>query len=111
GIAELSSSMLVRFTQIDYDVEMAFLALHSDATGHETEVASSRYVQEADGETCEFALVVHDAWQGHGLGRLMMQAIIDHARSRGLLRMRGDVLFENHKMMRLMKRMGFTAAA
>ena len=38
----------------------------------------------------------------------MMQAIIDHARERGLLRMRGDVLFENHKMMRLMQRMGFS---
>jgi acetyltransferase len=108
GLAELSASMLVRFTQIDYDNEMAFVALHSDASGREEEVATSRYVQEADGETCEFALVVHDAWQGHGLGRLMMQAIIDHARERGLLRMRGDVLFENHKMLRLMQRMGFS---
>jgi acetyltransferase len=98
----------VRFTQIDYDCEMAFLAIHTTDDGHEEEVATSRYVQEADGETCEFALVVQDEWQGHGLGRLMMQAIIDHARQRGLLRMRGDVLFENHKMLRLMQRMGFS---
>lgn len=111
GLAELSSSMLVRFTQIDYDCEMAFIALHTDALGHQEEVATSRYVQEADGETCEFALVVQDGWQGHGLGQLMMQAIIDHARERGLLRMRGDVLFENYKMMRLMKRMGFSVLA
>jgi acetyltransferase len=109
GLAELSTTMLIRFTQIDYDNEMAFVATRTDDAGHEEEVASSRYVQEADGETCEFALVVQDGWQGHGLGRLMMQAIIDHARERGLLRMRGDVLFENHKMMRLMQRMGFTS--
>jgi acetyltransferase len=108
GLAELSVSMLVRFTQIDYDNEMAFVALRPDAAGREEEIATSRYVQEADGETCEFALVVQDAWQGHGLGRLMMEAIIDHARERGLLRMRGDVLFENHKMLRLMQRMGFS---
>lgn len=108
GLAELSNSMLIRFTQIDYDNEMAFIALRTDDHGRGEEVATSRYVQEADGETCEFALVVQDAWQGHGLGRLMMQAIIDHARGRGLLRMRGDVLFENHKMLRLMQRMGFS---
>jgi acetyltransferase len=108
GLAELSTSMLVRFTQIDYDCEMAFVALGADASGHEEEVASSRYVQEADGETCEFALVVLDSWQGHGLGRLMMEAIIDHARERGLTRMRGDVLFENHRMIHLMQRMGFS---
>lgn len=111
GLAELSTSMLVRFTQIDYDNEMAFVAMYTDASGHEEEVANSRYVQEADGETCEFALVVSDSWQGCGLGRLMMQAIIDHARERGLLHMRGDVLFENHKMLRLMQRMGFTVRA
>jgi acetyltransferase len=111
GLAELTTSMLIRFTQIDYDCEMAFVALHTNAAGREEEIASSRYVQEADGETCEFALVVQDGWQGHGIGQLMMQAIIDHARERGLLRMRGDVLFENHKMMRLMKRMGFSVLA
>ena len=55
GLAELSVSMLVRFTQIDYDKEMAFCRAASDAVGHEDEVATSRYVQEADGETCEFA--------------------------------------------------------
>jgi acetyltransferase len=111
GLAELSTSMLIRFTQIDYDCEMAFVALHSDPTGRQEEVATSRYVQEADGETCEFALVVQDAWHGHGLGRLMMEAIIEHARARGLLRMRGDVLFENYKMLRLMQRMGFVVHA
>ena len=108
GLAELSTAMLVRFTQIDYDCEMAFIALHTTADGKLEEVATSRYVQEADGETCEFALVVSDAWQGHGLGSAMMRAIIEHARSRGLLRMRGDVLFENHKMLRLMQHMGFS---
>jgi len=111
GLAELSTAMLVRFTQIDYDCEMAFIALHETADGKLEEVATSRYVQEADGETCEFALVVSDTWQGHGLGSAMMRAIIEHARSRGLLRMRGDVLFENHRMLRLMQHMGFSVAA
>jgi acetyltransferase len=110
GLAELSTAMLVRFTQIDYDCEMAFIALHTTEDGKLEEVATSRYVQEADGETCEFALVVSDSWQGHGLGGAMMRAAIEHARSRGLLRMRGDVLYENHKMLRLMQHMGFSVA-
>jgi acetyltransferase len=103
GLAELSPQMLVRFTQIDYDREMAFIALHGDE-----EVGTSRYVQEADDETCEFALVVSDGWQGHGLGSALMHAIIEHARDRGLVWMRGDVLFENPKMLRLAQRLGFT---
>lgn len=103
GLAELSAPMLVRFTQIDYDREMAFIALSRDE-----EVGSARYVQEADDETCEFALVVADGWQGHGLGSELMRAIIEHARGRGLLWMRGDVLFENPKMLRLARRLGFT---
>ncbi|MEY4581575.1 MAG: hypothetical protein RL701_6278 [Pseudomonadota bacterium] len=111
GLSELSPSMLVRFTQIDYDCEMAFSALYEPTGGPAEQVGSARYVQDAGGESCEFALVIADAWQRHGLGGALMRAIIEHARDRGLLRMHGDVLAENHKMLRLMQRMDFTVAA
>jgi acetyltransferase len=111
GLSELSPSMLVRFTQIDYDCEMAFSALYEPTGGPVEQVGSARYVQDAGGESCEFALVIADAWQRHGLGGALMRAIIEHARDRGLLRMHGDVLAENHKMLRLMQRLDFTVAA
>jgi acetyltransferase len=106
GLAELSAPMLVRFTQIDYDREMAFVALTGEGATLE-QVGNVRYVQEFDEETCEFALVVADAWNGVGLGTALMQIAIAHARSKGLVWMRGDVLFENKRMLRLCERLGF----
>jgi acetyltransferase len=60
-----------------------------------------------DGEDCEFAVSVIDEWAGAGLGRLLMAALIDAARRRGLREMVGFVLAENQPMLRLAARLGF----
>ena len=57
---ELTPSMLARFTQIDYDREMAIIAVISQADGTEVEVGVCRYVTNPDGKSCEFAIVVAD---------------------------------------------------
>ena len=105
-LRELTPAMLVRFTQIDYDREMAFVAT-IEREGRETEIAVCRYVTNPDGETCEFALVVADAWHRHGLGRRMMNALIEAARTRGLKAMIGHVLAENAPMLGLCAKLGF----
>ncbi|MBP6097549.1 MAG: GNAT family N-acetyltransferase [Methyloversatilis sp.] len=69
--------------------------------------ASARYVVQDDGESCVFGLVVADAWQGEGLGRRLMQALIDSARGRGLKVMRGEVLASNARMLGFLQKMGF----
>jgi acetyltransferase len=100
--------MLARFTQIDYDREMAFVATVGEAP--ETEIAVCRYVANLDGDSCEFAIVIADEWQRKGLGRRMMGALIDVARSKGLREMMGHVLAHNHGMLALCAELGFSIA-
>lgn len=106
-IRELTQSMLVRFTQIDYDREMAFVAVTEEG-GKEVQVGVSRYVLNPDGETVEFALAVADDWQKRGVGRKLMSALIEAARLKGYRAVVGDVLALNSKMFKLMTSLGFT---
>ena len=98
--------MLVRFTQIDYDPEMALVAVIETAGG-ETQIGVARYAINVDGESCEFALVVADAWQGRGVGSRLMRALMDAARHKGLETIEGFVLHNNEKMLKLMRHLGF----
>lgn len=104
---ELSESMLVRFTQIDYSREMALIAVLNEQE-KEVELGVTRYAINPDGESCEFALVVADNMRGTGLGLKLMVALMDAARSKGLKVMEGEVLKNNVSMLKLMKRLGFT---
>jgi acetyltransferase len=106
SVRELTPSMLTRFTQIDYDREMAFVAVRGDQ-GREEEIAVARYITNPDGRTCEFAVVVADAWQQRGLGRRLMETLITVARSRGLDVMVGHILAENDPMLSLCVKLGF----
>ncbi len=106
-IRELSKPQLVRFTQIDYDRDMAFVAVQMDEEGKPEQIGVSRYVANPDGETVEFALTVADSWQKRGLGRKLMQVLIDCARSKGFSAVVGEVLSDNTKMLNLMTSLGF----
>jgi acetyltransferase len=105
-INELSTRMLVQFTQIDYSREMALIAIKQEDE-QEVEIGVSRYIINPDAESCEFALVVADAMQGKGLGRQLMLTLMDAAREHGLKRMEGVVLKNNTNMLRLMADLGF----
>jgi acetyltransferase len=105
-LRELTPQMLVRFTQIDYDREMAFVATIAQQQ-REAEIGVARYVTNPDGESCEFAVVIADGWQRKGLGRRMMEQLIGAARARGLRAMVGHVLAENRGMLALCKVLGF----
>ena len=107
ALRHLSPAMLARFTQIDYDREMALVAI-DEAAGRE--VAVCRYIRLPDGETCEYAIVVADDWQGRGLGRLLMKRLIAIARARGLKVMEGWVLAGNRGMLALCAQLGFEDA-
>ncbi|MCB4358166.1 bifunctional acetate--CoA ligase family protein/GNAT family N-acetyltransferase [Quatrionicoccus australiensis] len=111
-LRELTQTMLVRFTQIDYDREMALVATlppeDEIAEGKEYQIGVARYVVNPDGESVEFALAVGDDWQKCGVGRKLMTALIDCARAKGYRAVVGDVLSTNSKMFRLMTSLGFT---
>lgn len=109
-IRELSQSQLTRLTQIDYDREMAFVATvggEESVGGEPLEIGVARYATNPDGESCEFAIVVSDDWQGRGLARRLMAVIIETARSRGLKYMNGDFLAENARMIAFVTSLGF----
>ncbi len=107
AIEELSPEMLLRFTQIDYDRDMAFIAIHDD-DGRKMEAGVARYSVEPDGESAEFAVVVGDRWQGLGLGRALMEALLESARQRGVRELYGEVLARNRPMLELAARFGFS---
>ncbi|MFZ5466517.1 MAG: GNAT family N-acetyltransferase [Pseudomonadota bacterium] len=107
AIEELTPEMLVRFTQIDYDREMAFVAIF-EKDGQEEEIGVARYSVEPDGESAEFAVVVADAWHGLGVGTLLLEALIESARQRGVRELIGEVLPRNRSMLALADRLGFS---
>ena len=107
-LRELTQPMLVRFTQIDYDREMALIATIPNEHSKAQQIGVARYVTNPDGETVEFALAVADDWQKHGVGRKLMSCLIDVARQKGYRAVVGDVLTMNTKMFRLMSSLGFT---
>ena len=104
----LTPQMLARFTQVDYDRELALIALDGAAPA-EAIVAVARYVANPDRESAEFAIAVADAWHGRGLGRAMMRALIACAKKRGFRRLLGIVLASNEPMLALSRQLGFVA--
>ncbi len=110
AVQELSPAMLVRLTQIDYDREMALLAVtHQD--GQEMELGVARYAANPDGTSCEFALVVDDQWQHQGIAHKLMEVLMDVARAKGLEVMEGEVLKTNTRMLKLCSSLGFRVEA
>ncbi|MDT8387794.1 MAG: bifunctional acetate--CoA ligase family protein/GNAT family N-acetyltransferase [Thiogranum sp.] len=107
GMNELTLDMLIRFTQLDYDRELALIAV-VDQEHREVEIAVARYAINPDGNSCEFALVVADAWQNRGLGTHLMTALMEAARQRDLKEMEGEILASNHGMLELARNLGFT---
>ena len=116
SMVELPPSMLARFTLIDYDREMALVAVfkgrrsgvHGEVPETERIIGVSRYVTNPDQSSCEFALVVADDFSGKGLGTRLMLSIMDVAREKGLSEIEGLVLAQNPGMLKLMKSLGYT---
>jgi acetyltransferase len=101
-LQDLPPRMLARFTQLDYDRELALVALHRGAF-----VAVGRYAPNPDGRTAEFALTVGDDWQGKGIGRILLERLCGYARAAGYTALYGHILADNRDMLRLAEHLGF----
>jgi len=106
---ELSPAMIARFTQVDYDRELALVALAPDPDGPDGQaiVGIARSIANLDRESAEFAVVTADAWQGRGVASALMKALIACARKKGLQRLVGTVLRANQNMIRFTQGLGF----
>ena len=115
-IKELPAQLLARFTLIDYDRDLALVSIlktkvrAGDGTVNTVEqmIGVSRFVRNPDQTSCEFALLVADQFAHKGVGARLMQGIIQAARNKQFNSIMGLVLHENKKMLRLVKKLGFT---
>lgn len=106
GAIALTPAYLERLTHIDYRNDMA-LAATVMLDGQETLIGVARYARLKDERTCEFALVIADAWQRIGIGRRLLEKLIAVARSRGFACIVGEVLSTNRGMQALVRKLGF----
>lgn len=109
AIQSLSEVELKSMSHIDYAHVMAFVITLEDKSRDEQVIADARYVVDPHTVDCaEFAVVVDDHWQRHGLGRRAMQALTIAAQQAGLRWLYGDVRASNVQMLALMRRCSFS---
>lgn len=110
SVRSFDHSQLARMTQIDYDREMAFIAVTGEPDAIET-LGVVRAVADPDNETAEFAVAVRSDQKGKRLGTLLLTRIIAYCRARGTRWLVGEALRENTGMIGLARRLGFEITA
>jgi len=106
-IKDISHDQLVRYTQIDYDREIAIIAEVTE-NGKKMMAGVARLIADQYNETAEFAIVIADPWQNMGLGNKFTDYIIDIAKARGVQKIYANILADNHIMLHMFKSRGFT---
>jgi acetyltransferase len=101
-IRSLSHRLAARLTQIDYDREMALVALHGG-----TALGIARFFADPDRERAEYAVSVRTDWHGRGIGYLLMTRLIEVAQQWGIGELVGDVLPDNNPMLAMCRELGF----
>lgn len=99
---------LSRLSFVDYDREIALLALRSNPEDHTPEIMGiCRLSKQQWTNQAEFALIVSDQFQHHGLGKELLLRLMQVARDEHFSTIYGFVLEENHEMIRLVEKLGF----
>ena len=105
SLRELSNEMAARLTQIDYDREMALVAV--DPREPRKLLGGARIIADPDNRTAEYAVSVRSAMKGTGLGPKVLARVLDYAEQRGIQQVWGTVLRENKPMLAVCERLGF----
>jgi acyl-CoA hydrolase/GNAT superfamily N-acetyltransferase len=93
------------YTTVDYDEHMAIVVI-VESNGEEQMIGVGRYIKEKDSDLAELALLVHDDWQGKGVGTMMHDYLEQIARSRNIGGFKGEVLEHNKRALHLFTRLG-----
>ena len=107
---EVPHSELARYSQIDYDREMAFIALASEDADAPM-LGEVRGLCDPDKLRAEFAIQVAGGHQGRGLGRLLLDKLIRYLRSSGTAELVGECLDDNQRLKALAQHLGFELRA
>ena len=105
AVRELTPAQLDKFTRLDYDRDMALIAVREEA-GQTVGVA--RLVREDDPLVAEFAVIVQHDLQGRGLATHLMRRLLDWAPRHGVREVIGEILAENRAMIDLARHLGFS---
>ena len=106
SMGELPDSMALRLTNIDPELETAFVLMDETVQPAELRGVGRIFVDES-ANSAEFSVLVEHDWARQGLGALLMQRLVDDCRKRGLSEIWGYVLLENRPMLQLCKELGF----
>lgn len=106
-INEFTHEDLANMTQIDYDREMAIVAVRRTEDGEEI-LGVTRAISDPDNVDAEFAVLVRSDLKGLGLGRRLLEKLIGYTRDHGLMRLNGITMPNNRGMVTLARKLGFT---
>ncbi|MFC1485681.1 acetate--CoA ligase alpha subunit [Candidatus Latescibacterota bacterium] len=106
-IKNITHEMLTRYTQIDYDREIAIIAEVKEE-GTKKMAGVVRLIADPYKETAEFALVVADPWHNQGLGNKFTDYILEIARKWKIKKVYANVLHNNHIMLHMFRKRNFT---
>lgn len=104
----LDHEKLALMTQIDYDREIAFIATSNDFDGHPQTLGVVRAKMDPDNIEAEFAIITRSDMKGLGIGKKLMEKIIDYCRQQGTRILSGVTQTQNTGMAGLARRLGFT---
>lgn len=107
GMRALQPSQLARFTQIDYDREMAFIATRVKQDGTAETLGVARVVADPDNIQAEFSVIVRSDLKGLGLGQVLMTKLIAYCRRHGTSEIIGEALPHNARILHLVRKLGF----
>lgn len=106
SIAEFSDEAVHRLVSVDPQKEYLLVVVRRE-DAIEIPIAGGRFVEHEKQPECTFSLLIGDAWQGQGIGRRLLKALLREASLRGLRTMRGDVLADNRPMLSLARSLHF----
>ncbi len=105
-VGEFNHEALANFTQIDYDREMAFVAVTFDINGPSI-IGVARALITPDNSDAEFAILIRSDLKGKGLGKVLMNKIISYCKVKGTKQISGMTMPTNRGMLMLAQSLGF----
>ena len=105
-IKSMPHEKLQEFLRVDYDADMALVIL-TDSSDDGDILGVAHYGNNPHTNFADAAFLVRDDAQGRGAGTLLMNELVDVARSRGIAGFTADVLAENHGMLRVFHKCGY----
>lgn len=102
-----SHEQMARLTQIDYDREMAFIATARNEDGHPETLGVVRAQMDPDNIEAEFAIIIRSDMKGEGLGKRLLEKIIEHCKEQGTSSLTGITMLQNRDMAMLARKLGF----